>query len=176
MPTESTYIRVWTQGSPQLCISKDDVKITAVFGHRDMCHGAHELHPLAGASLSFCSASPPTQERCFFHHVLRYQTNPTLHLSSAAPPWYLASFGSPKSQMFCSWLWSGTRDREIGQPCTLMQRSCERLQKPWSGCTCGLLALLFPNSPPWRSTVLGGGARATRVPQWPHCLKHNFVP
>lgn len=86
---------------------------------------------------------PHTWERwIFFHHALRYQMNPAVHLSSAAPVWYLATFDSSKSQMFCSWLWSGTRDREPGHPhqrCMVMQRSRKRLWKPWSRCRYGLM-------------------------------------
>lgn len=150
MPPESTCIRVWTQGEAPLnsIFQKMMSRLLWSLG-TETCAVECVSYILWQGPLLACAMPPPhSGEVFFFHHVLRYQTNPTLYLSSAAPLWCLASFGCPKSQMFCSWLRSGTRDREIGQPCTLRQRSCERLQKAWSGCTCGLLALLSPTSQP----------------------------
>lgn len=109
----------------------------------------------------------------FFHHALRRQVNPTIYLSSAAPAWYLAYFDSSVFQMFCIWLWSGTRYREPGHPCqhcVLMQRSSKRIQKPWSRwhyglmcCHCTslcLLTALMSQGCRWKSQSYMGPTKA----------------
>lgn len=113
-----------------------------------------------------------------------WKMNPAVYLSWVAPVWYLSPFDSSKSQMFCSWLWSGRRDGESGrlcQCCAVMQRSSKRLQKARSRCRYGLmcrlctalrsLTALMCRGCGWKSQSRAGAAKAPlSEARWHRCV------